>query len=113
MQKEVNFVSKFYIKFRAIPTRFPANPEDINKLGCLLCEWTKADLKSGAFKDWGGAPGGQSGYAIAEGVSETELSTTLQKYNSFYYFEITPVLTIDQFVESIGKVARARKSAKK
>jgi muconolactone delta-isomerase len=74
---------------------------------------TKADLKAGAMKDWGCEPGGWSGYAIHEAKSETELNTILQKYIPYIHFEVTPVLTIDQFVESVTKAAAPAKSAKK
>jgi hypothetical protein len=96
-------VPKFYIKWQVEPTRFPAKPEEVFKLVCSLCEMVKADLKAGAIKDWGCAPGGWSGYIISEAPSETELNTTLQKYTTYFHFEVTPVLTIYQLLESVNK----------
>jgi hypothetical protein len=108
--KEVICVPKFYLKWRPEPTAFPSKPEETFKLVCSMCEMTKADLKAGAIKDWGCAPGGWSGYVISEAPSETELNTILQKYVPYFHFEVTPVLTIYQFTESINKaVAKAKK----
>jgi len=105
---------KFYMKWRPEVTQFPSKPEDMFKLGCSLCGMVKADLKAGRLKDWGVDPSGWSGYAVSEGLSETELSVALQKYAQYIHFEITPVLTVDQYVESVTKAtAAAQKSAKK
>jgi len=68
---------------------------------------TKAQMKAGLIKDWGCAPGGWSGYAISEARNETELNTSLQRFIPYIHFEVTPVLTIDQFLEST--VAAAKK----
>lgn len=108
-------MAKFYIKWRPEPASFPSTkPEELYKFVCQLAEMTKADLKAGAMKDWGCEPGGWSGYAIHEAPSETELNTALQKYVPYIHFEVTPVLTIYQFVQSVNKaVAAERKSAKK
>jgi hypothetical protein len=112
--KEVIHMPKFYMKWRPELTLFPSKPEEIFKIGCSLCAMVKADLKAGKLKDWGVDPSGWSGYAVSEGLSETELSVVLQKYVTYIHFEITPVLTVDQYVESVTKAAAAaQKSAKK
>jgi hypothetical protein len=99
------------MKWRVEPTQIPAKPEDVFKLACLHLGMVKADLKAGKLKDWGCDPSGDSGYAVSEGLSETELSVVLQKYAQYIHFEVTPVLTVDQFVESATKAAESMKKA--
>ena len=102
-------MTKFYLKWRVDPTLFPTKPEEIFKLACSLCAMTKADLKAGVLKDWGCAPSGQSGYCICEG-SETQLASVLQKFVPYILFEeTTPVLSIDQFLDSVNKAVAAAK----
>jgi hypothetical protein len=108
--EEVICVPKFYIKWQLEPTLWPAKAEERVKLVCSLSEMTKADLKAGGLKDWGCAPGGWSGYAISEVRSETELNAGLMKFVPYIHFEVMPVLTIDQSIESFNKaVATAKK----
>jgi hypothetical protein len=113
-------VPKFYIKWQGRPQQLEAwKPEDIetslkewlsrSERGKAACGMVKADLKVGNLKDWGCDLSGESGYAISEGLSETELSAVLQKYAQYIHFEVTPVLTADQFVESATKAADAMK----
>jgi len=102
------------MKWRPELTLFPTKPEEIVKIGCSLCGMVKADLKAGKLKEWGVDPSGWSGYAVSERLSETELSVVLQKYETHVHFEITPVLTVDQYVESVTKAAAAaQKPARK
>jgi len=92
------------------PTLWPATREERIKLILSLNEMTKADLKAGSIKDWGCEPGGWSGYGISEGLSETQLNTSLLKYTGIR-FEVMPVLTIDQSIESFNKAVESMKKA--
>ena len=99
------------MKWRGEPIARPSKPEDMFKLACSLCGMVKADLKAGKLKDWGCDPTGHSGYAVSEGLSETELCVVLAKYSQYINFEIAPILTVDQFVESVTKAAAAAQKA--
>ena len=100
---------KFYVKWLMDPTRTPANPEEMVKGWLLMAEMVKADMKAGEIKDFGVAAGGSGGYAIREEASEADLFTALLKWMPSVQFEVTPVLTMDQAVESIKKAAAAAK----
>jgi len=100
-------VAKFYMKWWLDPSKVPVNPEERAKGWLSMLEMTKADMKAGLTKDWGGAAGGDWGYAVIEAPNETELFTNLLKWIPYVHFEVTPVLTVDQTMESIKKAAAA------
>jgi len=102
-------VPKFYVKWLMDPTKIPANPEEMVKGWLLMAEMVKADMKAGEIKDFGVAAGGSGGYAIREEASEADLFTALLKWMPSVQFEVTPVLTMNQTVESIKKAAAAAK----
>lgn len=75
-----------------------------------MLEMIKADMNAGVTKDWGMTAGGECGHAISEAANEAELFTGLLKYIHYAHFEVVPVLTVDQTIESIRKaVAAAQK----
>ena len=100
---------KFYVKWHMDPTKTPADPEEMVKGWLLMAEMVKADMKAGKVKDFGVAAGGADGYAIREEASEADLFTALLKWMPSVQFEVTPVLAVDQVVESIKKAAAAAK----
>jgi hypothetical protein len=102
-------VAKFYVKWWLEPSRIPADAEERVKGWLSLLKMMKVDMKAGFAKDWGCAAGGDWGYAINEAQSETELFTSLLKWIPYCHFEVTPVLTLDQTMESIKKAAAAAK----
>jgi hypothetical protein len=102
-------VPKFYVKWRMEPTLWPVTREERVKLALSMMEMVKAELKAGLAKDWGCEPSGWRGYSIWEGVSETELNTGLVKYTPYFCFEVMPVLTIDQCLQSYKKALAAGK----
>jgi hypothetical protein len=91
------------------PTKVPAEPEERVKGWLSMLEMVKADVKAGATKDWGCVAGGDCGYSITEAASETELFTGLLRWTPYVHFEVEPVLTVDQTIESIKKAAAAAK----
>jgi hypothetical protein len=102
-------VPKFYIKWQMEPTQMPAKAEERVKSWLSMLEMVKADVKSGVTKDWGCAAGGECGYSIGEAASEAELFTRLLKWMPYVHFEVIPVLTVDQTIQSIKKAAAAAK----
>ena len=100
---------KYLVKWRMDPARIPTSPEERVKSWLLLAEMVKADMKAGKVKDFGIAAGGGWGYAIREEASEADLFTALLKWMPSVGFEVTPVLTVDQAVESIKKAAAVAK----
>ena len=100
-------MAKFYIKWWLDPSRVPVDAKERAKGWLSMLEMVKADMKAGLIKDWGSAAGGDWGYGIYEGVSETELFTNLLKWIPYVHFKVTPVLTADQTMESIKKAAAA------
>jgi hypothetical protein len=55
------------------------------------------------------AAGGGWGYGIREEASEVELYTALMKWIPYIQFEVTPVLTVEQVMDSIMKAVAAAK----
>ena len=108
-------MTKFYLKWwaeRYISTS--TKPDEMVKLALTHLKMVKEDLKAGELNDWGCALDGASGYAIAEAKSVTELADVLLKYTPYIHFEVTPVLTVDQFYESACEaVKKATAAAKK
>ena len=96
-------MSKFYVRWQLNPQWTPATPEERVKLWLGLLEMVKADFQTGKVKDWGNVPGEARGYTIREDASEADLFTALLKWMPYVNFEVRPVLTIDQTVESIKK----------
>jgi len=102
-------VPKFYIKWRMEPTNVPVDAEARVKGWLSMLEMVKAEMKAGETKDWGCAAGGDCGYSISEAASETELFTRLLKWMPYVHFEVEPVLTVEQTIESINKAVAAAK----
>jgi hypothetical protein len=100
---------KFYIRWRLEPSKVPVEAEERLKGWLSMLEMIKADLNVGVTKDWGIAAGGDEGYSISEAANEAELFTRLLKYIPFVHFEVVPVLTVDQTINSIKKAATAAK----
>ena len=98
---------KFFVKWHMDPTKIPASPEERVKGYLAMAEMVKADIEAGKVKDWGLAAGGGGGYAIREEASEAELFTALMKWDPYVGFEVTPVLTLEQAVDSIKKAVAA------
>ena len=86
----------------------PTNPEERVKLWMAMLEMVKADLKSGAIRDWGICSDDSGGYAFAE-TDEKTLHTTILKWIPYVSFNIKPVLTADQTMESIRQATEAKK----
>jgi len=105
-------MAKYYFRWQWNPQITITNPEERAKLLFSLLEMTKQDLQTGKLKDWGTVPGESSGYAIKEVASETDLLTDSLKFMPYVNFEVKPVLTVDQTLESIKK-AVAEAQAKK
>jgi len=96
---------KYYVKWQLETTKIPADYQEMVKSRLARGEMIKADIKAGIIKDWGCAAGGYFGYLISEGIGEAELLKSLLKYMPYVYFEVVPVLSIDQTIESIKKAA--------
>ncbi|MBS7635009.1 DUF3303 family protein [Candidatus Bathyarchaeota archaeon] len=96
-------MAKFYVKWWLEPTKVPVEAEQRAKGWLSMLQMVKADLNAGVMKDWGMAAGGDFGYAISEAANEAELFTRLLKYIPYAHFEVIPVLTVDQTMESIKK----------
>jgi hypothetical protein len=86
----------------------PTNPEERVKLWMAMLEMVKADLKSGAIRDWGICSDDSGGYAFAE-TDEKTLHTTILKWIPYVSFNIKPVLTADQTMESIRQATAGAK----
>lgn len=86
----------------------PTNPEERVKLWISMLELVKADLKSGALNDWGMCSDASGGYALVE-TDEKTLYTTILRWMPYIIFNIKPVLTVDQIIESIKRAVAGSK----
>ena len=86
----------------------PTNPEERMKLWMSMLEMVKGDLKSGALTDWGMCCDDSGGYAFAE-TDEKSLHATIIRWIPYVTFNIKPVLTVDQSMDSIKRVAAGAK----
>ncbi|MCP8305069.1 MAG: hypothetical protein H3Z50_06365 [archaeon] len=85
----------------------PADPKERVKNWLSMLEMVKADLKAGVLKDWGLCSDGSGGYGFSE-LSEADLYTALLKWIPYVNFDIKPVLTVDQTIDSIKKATKAK-----
>ncbi len=74
-----------------------------------MLEKVKTDMKNGRLVDWGNNADGSGGYSIREAANETDLFTWMLKWMPHVNFEVKPVLTVDQTIESIKKAATEAK----
>jgi len=101
-------MTKFYMRWHLNPMLIPTNPEERVKLWMSMLELVKADIKSGALSDWGMCSDASGGYAFAE-TDEKALHTTILRWMPYVIFDIKPVLTVDQIIESIKRAAAGPK----
>jgi hypothetical protein len=101
-------MTKFYMRWHLNPTFIPTNPEERVKLWMSMLELVKADLKSGALSDWGMCSDSSGGYGFAE-TDEKTLHTTILRWIPYVSFDIKPVLSVDQVMESIKRAATGAK----
>jgi hypothetical protein len=99
---------KFYMMWNQNPMLTPPNPEERVKLWISMLEFVKADLKSGALSDWGMCNDASAGYAFAE-TEEMSLYTTILRWMPYVSFNVKPVLTVDQTIESFKRAAAGAK----
>jgi len=94
---------KFYIKWQLNPLMTPAKAEERVERWLEMLRIVEASLKDGTFTDWGMCSDASGGYAFSN-QSEADLYTSLLKYIPYVDFEVKPVLTSKQVIESIKKV---------
>jgi hypothetical protein len=97
-------MSKFFIKWQINQINFPAADEERAKLAFSVAEMMKADINSGKFTEWQIFVSGNEGYAVSE-LNEVDLLAHLLKYDTYFLFQVSPVLSLDQMVESMTKTA--------
>ena len=97
---------KFFTKWKMNQSTCPATPEERAKVYQSLLAMVKADMNAGRITDWGVFAGGNEGYSISE-LSEADLFTAQLKYDPYVIFEVSPVLSTDQVMESMMKAAAA------
>ena len=66
----------------------------------------KADMVSGRIRDWRCAPEGDFGHAIIEAKDGIEVLASLLKYRPYVNFKVTLALTVDQVIETVGRMWR-------
>jgi hypothetical protein len=101
-------MTKFYMRWHLNPMLIPTNAEERVKLWMSMLDMVKSDLKSGALLDWGMCCDDSGGYAFAE-TDEKILHSLILRWIPYVSFNIKPVLTIDQSIESIKRAAAGPK----
>jgi hypothetical protein len=97
-------MTKFFIKWQMNPKLIPTLPEERLKLWMSMLEMVKAELKSGGMTDWGITSDSSEGYGFAEGDEKT-VHTMILKWIPYVWFDLKPVLNVDQTIESIKRAA--------
>jgi hypothetical protein len=99
---------KFLVKWKIDRSQYPANRDEAAKLLVSQLEMVKADLKTGALKDWGAYVSANGGYMISEAASEIDLYNHLRKWRPHIQFEVSePAVTIDQEIDMTKKALAA------
>jgi hypothetical protein len=76
------------------------------ELRLKMCEAVKAEMSSGKITEWGNFCNGRDGYLIIDGTEQDVVSTML-KYTPHVAYELYPVLSVDDFMAAVKKVAEA------
>jgi len=99
-------MAKSWVRWQLNPQFIPVDPEKRGKLWLQMLDMVKADMKAGAFTEWGVCYDASAGYAFSE-LSEQDLYTSLMKWAPYVEFDVKPVLNVDQVIESVKKLAAA------
>lgn len=89
----------------------PESPADSSESGRAyetIVELVQADIKSGTMSDGGRGSDASREYAFAE-TDENTLHTTIPRWMPQVIFDIKPVLSVDQSIESLKRVAAGAK----
>jgi len=105
-------MARYYLQWETKESVTATDPVKGAKLALSLLEMVKQDMQAGRTKDWGFIPGESRGYSIVEAPSELDLAIGMMKWAPYLKFEVKPVLTLDQNVESFKKGAAGAKVKK-
>lgn len=98
-------MTRYLVIWKAVNSRFPENREARLKLQMGFTQLVQEALKSGGpLKEWGSIPDGTMGYAIFDG-SETDMAAMATLYVPTFEFETHPILTADEFLGVLKKLA--------
>ena len=111
-KKEVTKMPRYYLQWETKESLIATDPVKGAKLALSLLEMVKQDMQTGRTKDWGYIPGESRGYSIVEESNESDLAIGMMKWTPYLNFEVKPVLTLDQTIESFKKVAAGAKVKK-
>ena len=100
---------KSWIRWQLNSQYIPADPEEKTKLWASMLERVKADLKAGMMTEWGNCYDGSGGYGLSE-LSVPDLFAYLGTWMPYVEFDVKPVLTADESLEAVKKVAAAAKA---
>jgi hypothetical protein len=67
------------------------------------CEMTKQDIDSGRLKMWGVNPGGNHGFAVADG-DEKEICAMVIRFIPHVKFRVGAMLSIDEVIATLKGV---------
>ena len=105
-------MARYYLQWETKESVIATDPVKGAKLALSLLEMVKQDMQAGRTKDWGFIPGESRGYSIVEAPSESDLAIGMMKWTPYLNFDVKPVLTLDQTVESFKKGAAGAKGKK-
>ena len=88
------------ILWEADNTLFPVDPEERMKLIMSMADGVKKNLASETFKMWGISAGGGQGFTVSE-KEPKEIYAATVPYFPYIKFEITPMLTIDEMIDTM------------
>ena len=103
-KKSASNMPKSLIKWKLNNEFTPTDPAEMGKLWMGMLQMVKADLNGGTLTDWGECYNGGEGYALSE-LSVHDIRTSIMKYSPYFSFDIKPVLSVDQIMESIKKAS--------
>jgi citrate lyase alpha subunit len=98
-------MTKYYVKWQLNPNIFVEDPGKRAKLWLQMLDMVKADMKSGAIKEWGNCCDGSGGYTIMEAKNEEELFAITMKWVPYVNFDARPFVTVDETINGIKKLA--------
>jgi hypothetical protein len=102
-------MTKYYAKWIMNPLEIPKSPEERMKLWQSMLEMMKSFMAAGIAKDWGITSDLSEGYAIVEFANETDHAAYMLNWIPALNIVSKPVLTVDQCIEVLMKVAASMK----
>ena len=99
-------MTRYYVTWEVDNSNWPTTPKE--RIGVLvnLMKMAKEETTHGKLKEWGNFSFTRKGYFVLDGAEQDVYAFILKYSPHFKFSEPTPVLTVDQSMEFVEKLAK-------